>query len=44
MQQQRRLDLAQLNPEAMDLDLLIVAPQEQHLPIASVARQVAGLV
>ncbi len=41
---QRRLDLAQLDPEAADLDLLIDPPQELQVAVGTVARQIAGAI
>jgi hypothetical protein len=44
VQQQRGLDLAGLDAEAADLDLLVVAAQELQLAVGAPARAVAGAV
>ena len=44
MPAQRPLDLAQLDAEAPDLDLLVGAPGEDHLAVRQVAPEVAGAV
>ena len=41
---QHRLDLAQLDPVAAHLDLVVETPQEFHLPVVPVAHQVAAAV
>jgi hypothetical protein len=41
---ERRLDLAQLDSEAANLDLVVDAPEELDVPIRAVAREVAGPV
>ena len=41
---ERRFDLAQLHPEAPDLDLEVAAAEELDVAVRQVARQVAGLV
>ena len=42
--QERRLDLAELDAEAADLDLMIDAAQELDVPIRPIAREVAGSI
>jgi len=44
MAQQRRLDLARLNAEAADLDLLIGPPKKIQNPVRTPARQIPGAV
>ena len=41
---QRRLDLAELDPHAADLDLLVGPPEELQRPVGPPARQIAGAV
>ena len=41
---QHRLDLAQLDPKAAQLHLLVDPAQQLDLPVGPVARQVARLV
>src|SRR6201985_2751820 len=44
MLQELCLDLAQLDPEASDLNLLVVAAQELDVPVRQIAPEVPGLV
>ena len=44
MAQQRRLDLAGLDAEAAQLDLLVGAAEEVQHPVGAPARQIAGAV
>ena len=41
---QHRLDLAQLDPEAADLDLVVEPAEELEVAVRPLARQVAGAV
>ncbi len=44
MGSQDNLDLAKLDPEAPELDLMVDAPQKFDVPIGHEAREVAGFV
>ena len=44
MPHQRRFDLARLDAEAAELDLLVGAPEEVQHPVGTPARQIAGAV
>ena len=44
MPQQRRLDLAGLDAEAAQLDLLVGAPEKVQHAVGAPARQIAGAV
>src|SRR5262249_9917037 len=44
MTQQRRLDLARLDAEAADLDLLVGPPETLQNPVTTPARQVSGAI
>ena len=44
MLDQARLDLAELDAEAADLDLMVVAAEELDVAVGQIARQVAGPV
>src|SRR5262249_5203838 len=42
--QEHALDLPQLDPEASDLDLVVLAPEELDVPVRQVPAEIAGLV
>ena len=44
MADERRLDLARLDPEAADLDLVVLAAEELELAVGAPADEVAGPV